>query len=95
MTPFATAQQAKANIITNQTTETLYVISSTKYGAEDDIPAGYRTSGWKTITAGQQKTFWAYDPHKIYFQIFKGSKPIKPQQCHRDIRILDQSERQF
>ena len=79
MTPFATAQQAKANIITNQTTEALYVVSSTKYGAEDDIPDGYRTSGWKTIAAGQQKTFWAYDPHKIYFLILKGPQPIKPQ----------------
>ena len=77
MTQLATAQ--KQNIITNATTETLYVISSTKFGAEDDIPAGYRTSGWKTIAAGQQRVFWAYDPHKIYFQIWKGSKPIKPQ----------------
>ena len=79
MTQFATAQQAQKNIITNQTTETLYVISSTKYGAEGAIPTGYRTSGWKTIAAGEEKTFWAYDPHKIYFQIFKGSEPIKPQ----------------
>ena len=81
MTQFAIAQEAKANIITNQTAETLYVVSSTKYGAEDDIPEGYRTSGWQTIAAGQQKTFWAYDPHKIYFQIFKGSNRIKPQQA--------------
>ena len=77
MTPLATAQ--KQNIITNETTETLYVISSTKFGAEDDIPAGYRTSGWKTIAAGQQRAFWAYDPHKIYFQIWKSGKPIKPE----------------
>ena len=79
MTQFANAQQAKANIITNQTTEDLYVVSSTKYGAEGAIPEGYRTSGWKTITTGQEKTFWAYDPNKIYFQIFKGTQPIKPQ----------------
>ena len=77
MTPLAMAQ--KQNIITNKTTETLYVISSTKFGAQDDIPAGYRTSGWKTVEAGQQETFWAYDPHKIYFQIWKESGPIKPQ----------------
>ena len=77
MTPLATAQ--KQNIITNETTETLYVISSTKFGAQGDIPAGYRTSGWKTIAAGEQRAFWAYDPHKIYFQIWKGSEPIKPQ----------------
>ena len=77
MTPLATAQ--KQNIIVNETTETLYVISSTKFGAQGDIPAGYRTSGWKTIAAGQQRVFWAYDPHKIYFQIWKGSEPIKPQ----------------
>ena len=77
MTPLATAQ--KQNIIVNETTETLYVISSTKFGAQGDIPAGYRTSGWKTIAAGEQRAFWAYDPHKIYFQIWKGSEPIKPQ----------------
>ena len=77
LTPFATAQQQ--NIITNATNETLYVISSTKFGAENDIPAGYRTSGWKTIAAGDERGFWAYDPHKIYFLIFKGSQPIKPQ----------------
>ena len=77
LTPFATAQQQ--NIITNETTETLYVIYSTKFGAEGDIPAGYRTSGWKTIAAGQQRTFWGYDPHKIYFQIWKAGKPIKPE----------------
>ncbi|MDE0400074.1 MAG: leucine-rich repeat domain-containing protein, partial [Candidatus Poribacteria bacterium] len=77
ITPLATAQ--KQNIIVNETTETLYVISSTKFGAQGDIPAGYRTSGWKTIAAGEQRAFWAYDPHKIYFQIWKGSEPIKPQ----------------
>ena len=77
MTPLATAQ--KQNIIVNETTETLYIISSTKFGAQDDIPAGYRTSGWKTVAAGQQRAFWAYDPHKIYFQIWKAGKPIKPQ----------------
>ena len=72
LTPLATAQ--KQNIITNETNETLYVISSTKFGAQDDIPTGYRTSGWKTIAAGQQRAFWAYDPHKIYFQIWKGER---------------------
>lgn len=75
--PFAMAQ--KQNIITNETTETLYVVYSTKFGAQGAIPDGYRTSGWKTIAAGQQRTFWAYDPHKVYFQIFKGSQPIKPE----------------
>ena len=77
MAPFAMAQ--KQNIITNETTETLYVVYSTKFGAQGAIPDGYRTSGWKTIAAGQQRTFWAYDPHKVYFQIFKGSQPIKPE----------------
>ena len=77
MTQSAIAQ--KQNVITNQTTETLYVVYSTKFGADAPIPAGYRTHGWKKIPAGQQKTFWAYDPHKIYFQIWKGSDQIKPQ----------------
>ena len=49
--------------------------------AEAPIPAGYRTHGWKKIPAGQQKTFWAYDPYKIYFQIWKGSDRIKPQRA--------------
>ena len=79
MTQSAIAQ--KQNVITNQTTETLYVVYSTKFGAEAPIPAGYRTQGWKTIAAGQQKTFWAYDPHKIYFQIWKGSDRIKPRRA--------------
>ncbi len=77
LTPVAVAQ--KQNIITNETTETLYVLSSTKFGAQGAIPDGYRTSGWKAIKAGQQRTFWAYDPHKIYFQIWKGTERIKPQ----------------
>ena len=77
LTPVAVAQ--KQNIITNETTETLYVLSSTKFDAQRAIPDGYRTSGWKAIKAGQQRTFWAYDPHKIYFQIWKGTERIKPQ----------------
>ena len=77
LTDVAVAQ--KQNIIINDTTETLYVVSSTKFGAQGAIPAGYRTSGWKTIAAGQRRAFFAYDPHKIYFQIFKGGHPIKPQ----------------
>ena len=76
MTPFATAQQE--NIINNATNETLYVISSTNFGAEGDIPAGYRTSGWKAIAAGGERSFWAYDPHKIHFQIWKAGEPVKP-----------------
>ena len=68
----------RQNIITNQTTEPLYVVYSTKFGAHDAIPAGYWTAGWKEIQAGQQEAFWAYDPHKIYFQIWKGSQRVKP-----------------
>ena len=68
----------RQNIITNQTTEPLYVVYSTKFGAHDAIPAGYWTAGWKEIQAGQQEAFWAYDPHKIYFQIWKGGRPVKP-----------------
>ena len=76
MTQSAIAQ--RQNIITNQTTEPLYVVYSTKFGAHDVIPAGYWTAGWKEIQAGQQEAFWAYDPHKIYFQIWKGSQRVKP-----------------
>ena len=65
----------RQNIITNQTTEPLYVVYSTKFGAHGAIPAGYWTAGWKEIQAGQQEAFWAYDPHKIYFQIWKGGRP--------------------
>ena len=68
----------RQNIITNQTTEPLYVVYSTKFGAHDAIPAGYWTAGWEKISAGQQKTLWAYDPHKIYFQIWKGYQRVKP-----------------
>ena len=68
----------KRNIIINQTTETIFVVYSTKYGAQGAVPAGYQTKGWKTIVAGEQKTFWAYDPHKIYFQIWKGLQRVKP-----------------
>ena len=68
----------RQNIITNQTTEPLYVVYSTKFGAHGAIPAGYWTAGWKEIPAGQQEAFWAYDPHKIYFQIWKGGRPVKP-----------------
>ena len=68
----------RQNIITNQTTEPLYVVYSTKFGAHDAIPAGYWTAGWREIQAGQQEAFWAYDPHKIYFQIWKGSQRVKP-----------------
>ena len=76
MTQSAIAQ--RQNIITNQTTEPLYVVYSTKFGAHDAIPAGYWTAGWKEIPAGQQEAFWAYDPHKIYFQIWKGYQRVKP-----------------
>ena len=76
MTQSAIAQ--RQNIITNQTTEPLYVVYSTKFGAHGAIPAGYWTAGWKEIQAGQQEAFWAYDPHKIYFQIWKGGRPVKP-----------------
>ena len=76
MTQSAIAQ--RQNIITNQTTEPLYVVYSTKFGAHDAIPAGYWTAGWREIQAGQQEAFWAYDPHKIYFQIWKGSQRVKP-----------------
>ena len=76
MTQSAIAQ--RQNIITNQTTEPLYVVYSTKFGAHDAIPAGYWTAGWREISAGQQEAFWAYDPHKIYFQIWKGSQRVKP-----------------
>ena len=68
----------RQNIITNQTTEPLYVVYSTKFGAHGAIPAGYWAAGWKEIPAGQQEAFWAYDPHKIYFQIWKGGRPVKP-----------------
>ena len=68
----------RQNIITNQTTEPLYVVYSTKFGAHGAIPAGYWAAGWKEIPAGQQEAFWAYDPHKIYFQIWKGSQRVKP-----------------
>ena len=76
MTQSAIAQ--RQNIITNQTTEPLYVVYSTKFGAHDAIPAGYWTAGWREIQAGQQEAFWAYDPHKIYFQIWKGYQRVKP-----------------
>ena len=76
MTQSAIAQ--RQNIITNQTTEPLYVVYSTKFGAHGAIPAGYWTAGWREIQAGQQEAFWAYDPHKIYFQIWKGSQRVKP-----------------
>ena len=47
----------RQNIITNQTTEPLYVVYSTKFGAHGAIPAGYWTAGWKEISAGQQEAF--------------------------------------
>ena len=71
--------QWKRNTITNQTTETLYVVWSTAYPAVGDVPvAGYRTSGWTTIAVGQQESYWAYATHRIYFLILKGGDPIKP-----------------
>ena len=82
MTHVATAQKKpQKSIITNRTTETLYVVYSSKFGADGPVPAGYRTRGWKEISPGQAKNFWAYDPHAIYFQIWKGNHAIKPQRA--------------
>ena len=69
----------KQNTITNRTNETIYVVWSTAYPAFGSVPvAGYRTSGWADIPAGQQKSYWAYSTHRIYFLILKGGDPVKP-----------------
>ena len=78
VTQLASAQW-RTNTVTNQTTETIFVVWSTAYPAVGDVPeAGYRTSGWINLQPGQQEGFWGYANHRVYFLILKGGDPIKP-----------------
>ena len=80
ITHVADAQHVwKQNTITNRTNETIYVVWSTAYPAVGSVPvAGYRTSGWSDIPPGQQRSYWAFSTHRIYFLILKGGDPIQP-----------------
>ena len=69
----------KANTVTNQTTENVYVIYSTWRGAKGSIPRGYRTLGYYRISPGQQRSFSAWAGNSIYFRISQSGEAMKPQ----------------
>ena len=68
----------KANTVTNQTTENVYVIYSTWRGAKGSIPRGYRTIGPYRISPGQQRSFNAWANSNIYFRISQSGEALKP-----------------
>ncbi len=69
----------KANTVTNQTTENVYVIYSTWLGAKGSIPRGYRTLGYYRVSPGQQRSFSAWASNSIYFRISQSGEALKPQ----------------
>ena len=79
LTQLAVAQW-QDNIVTNQTTEDIYIVYSTLRGrnSSGSIPAGHRTTGFYRIQADQRRVFRAWANNPIYFQIWKGGRAIKP-----------------
>ncbi len=72
------AAQWKANHVTNQTDESLYVIHSTWRPAKDNIPSGFRTRGYYHLLAGETRKFYAWSDNSIYFRILRSDQAIKP-----------------
>ncbi len=79
LTQLAVAQW-QDNIVTNQTTEDIYIVYSTLMArnSSGSIPAGHRTTGFYRIQADQHRVFRAWANNPIYFQIWKGGRVIKP-----------------
>ena len=79
LTQLAVAQW-QDNIVTNQTTENIYIVDSTLRGrnSSGSIPAGHRTTGFHRIQPDEQRAFRAWSNNPIYFQIWKGGRAIKP-----------------
>ena len=75
--PLADAQW-KTNSVVNLTTDPLYVVYSTWYGASQGFPRGYRTRGYYKVDAGNRRTFQAWSNNSIYFQIHQNGETLKP-----------------
>ncbi len=72
------AAQWKANPVTNQTNESLYVIHSTWRPAKAGIPSGFRTRGYYRLSAGETRKFYSWSDNSIYFHISRSGEAIKP-----------------
>ncbi len=79
VTPLAIAQGWQANEVTNQTTKTIYMVFSTWRPAKAPLPKGYRITGHYKLEPNQTHTFYAFNNHAFYLQVWHPDlEVIKP-----------------
>ncbi len=69
------------SFVTNNTSETVYVVRSTWKAADADksIPQGFWTRGTYRVDPGKTRVFYSWADNSVYFRISNAQGAIKPQ----------------